>query len=268
MNATKRTFLYQEDGRVATITLDRPDVLNALTVETYQELHDTFASMKQRGDLQVIVLTGSGRAFCSGGDVRQIIGWLQGRSDDELRAFTKLTCDTVLMMREAPQIIIASLNGVTAGAGAALALASDFRIASEAARIAFLFVKVGLSGADMGAAHLLPRFVGLGRATELLMRGDFIDAVTARDWGLVHRVVPASELAAETGRWAESLASGPSLGLTMTKRIMNRALGFDLDAALRIEADAQAVCMKHPDFGEAYQAFLEKRRPVFGKERP
>jgi enoyl-CoA hydratase/carnithine racemase len=258
-------FLYQEENQVARITLNRPDVLNALTVEIYEELRDTFAGMKQRPDLRVIVLTGSGRAFCSGGDVKEIIGRLQGRSDEELLDFTRLTCDTVLRMREAPQVIIASLNGVTAGAGAALALASDFRIASEAARIAFLFVKVGLSGTDMGVAHLLPRFVGFGRATELLMRGEFIDAPTAERWGLFNRVVPANELETETRAWADSLAAGPAYGLRVTKEILNRAQGLDLAEALEVEARAQALCMKHPDFKEAHQAFLQKRKPVFGR---
>jgi enoyl-CoA hydratase/carnithine racemase len=261
------SFLYEESGRIARITLNRPEVLNALTVETYTELRDTFAAMKERTGLRVIVLTGAGRAFCSGGDVKEIIGRLQGRSDEELLAFTRLTCETILRMREAPQIIISSLNGVTAGAGAALALASDFRIASEAARLAFLFVKVGLSGADMGAAHMLPRLIGHGRATELLMRGEFIDAQTAERWGLVHRVVPPAELDRETTSWAESLASGPELGLRMTKAILNRALGFNLAEALEVEAGAQAICMKHPDFNEAYQAFLGKRKPDFGGGR-
>ena len=258
-------FLYHEESHVARITLNRPDVLNALTVETYELLRDTFAGMKQRPHLRVIVLTGSGRAFCSGGDVKEIIGRLQGRSDEELLDFTRLTCETVLRMLEAPQVIIASLNGVTAGAGAALALASDLRIASDAARLAFLFVKVGLSGADMGVAHLLPRLVGYGRAAELLMRGEFIDAHTAERWGLLNRVVPAAELEGETRSWAESLASGPVLGLRMTKAIMNRALGINIAEALEVEAGAQALCMKHPDFNEAYQAFLQKRKPVFGR---
>ena len=258
------TFRYESSGPIARLTLDRPDVLNALTVDTYKELRDLFSSLKEDRDVRVVILTGSGRGFCSGGDVKEIIGQLQGRSDEELLEFTRLTCEVVLQMREAPQIIIASLNGVTAGAGAALALASDFRIASEAARIAFLFVKVGLSGADMGAAHLLPRLIGVGRATEMLMRGDFVDAATAHQYGLVNRVVAPERLRSETDAWAETMASGPRLGLEMTKVIMNRALGFGLSDALEVEAEAQAVCMKHPDFEEAYTAFLEKRPARFG----
>ena len=260
-------FLYEEVGPIARITLNRPQVLNALTVDTYTELRDTFAAMKQREGVRVIVVSGAGRAFCSGGDVKEIIGRLQDRSDDELMEFTRLTCETVLRMIEAPQIIVASLHGVTAGAGAALALASDFRIAAEDTRIAFLFVKVGLSGADMGAAHLLPRLIGHGRAAELLMRGDFIDAATAHAWGLVTRVVPLGDLAAETQSWADALASGPEMGLRMTKSIMTRGLGLNLASALDLEAEIQALCMKHPDFQEAHAAFLAKRRPVFGRDR-
>ncbi len=259
-------FQYEEKGPVARITLNRPEVLNALTFETYTNLRDTFTGLKEKPSIRSVILTGAGRAFCSGGDVKEIIGRLQGRSDSELLEFTRLTCEVVLRMREAPQILIAALNGVTAGAGAALALASDFRIASDDARIAFLFVKVGLSGADMGAAHLLPRLVGTSRAAELLMRGDFIDARTALDWGLLNRVVPAEALNEEATAWAESMAAGPRLGLQITKVMLNRSLGFSAAEALDIEAEAQAVCMRHPDFEEAYTAFLEKRKPIFGRK--
>src|SRR5262245_41159431 len=215
-------FLYEEEGPIARLTLNRPAVLNALTFDTYQQLRDLFAALAGRPQVRVVIMSGAGRAFCTGGDVKEIIGRLQGASDDELLAFTRLTCDTVLKMRQAPQMIIASLHGVTAGAGAALALASDFRIMADDGRIAFLFVKVGLAGADMGAAHLLPRFVGFGRAMELLMRGDFVDARTAEQWGLVNRAVPASDLANETRVWAEALAAGPEEGMRTTKALINR----------------------------------------------
>ncbi len=261
------TFGYEEEGSIARITLNRPEVLNALTIGVYEDLRDAFTGLKEKDHLRVVILTGTGRAFCTGGDVKEIIGRLQGRSDAELLDFTRLTCEVVLRMREAPQAIIASLNGVTAGGGAALALASDFRIAAEEARIAFLFVKVGLSGADMGACHLLPRLIGQSRATDLLMRGEFIDAATAERWGLYNRVVPARELADETEEWAHGLLEGPALGLKMTKTILNRSLGFDLAEALDVEARTQADCMRHPDFEEAYRAFLEKRPPVFGRDR-
>lgn len=259
------SFLYGENGPIATITLNRPEVLNALTFDTYTDLRDRLRELGENRAVRVLVLGGAGRAFCSGGDVKEIIGRLQGRSDEELLDFTRLTCEVVLLLRQMPQIVIASLNGVTAGAGAALALASDFRIASTSLRMAFLFVKVGLSGADMGAAHLLPRLIGHGRATELLMRGDFIDAATALSWGLVSRVVQPEELSRTTDEWADALARGPRLGLEMTKNIMNRSLGLGLADALEIEAEAQAVCMKHPDFDEAYRAFLEKRPPRFAR---
>ncbi|MGH9867170.1 MAG: enoyl-CoA hydratase family protein [Candidatus Polarisedimenticolia bacterium] len=257
-------FLYEVKGRVAHIVLNRPEVLNALTFGTYEGLRDLFARLKDDDGIRVVVLRGSGRAFCSGGDVKEIIGHLQGRSDEELLAFTRLTCEVVLRMREAPQPIIASLHGVTAGGGAALALASDLRIAADTARIAFLFVKVGLCGADMGVAHLLPRLIGVGRAAEMLLRGEFVDSATAERWGLVNRVVAPADLAVETTAWAESLAAGPRMGLAMTKLMMNRALGFSLAEAMEVEAEAQAMCMKHPDFHEAYTAFLEKRPARFG----
>jgi len=257
-------FLYQQADGIARITLNRPDVLNAITFEVYEALRDRFALLAADTSVRVVILTGAGRAFCTGGDVREIIGRLQGRSEEELLSFTRLTCEVILRMREAPQIIIASLNGVTAGAGAALALASDFRIASESARIAFLFVKVGLSGADMGAAHLLPRLLGTARATELLMCGDFVDAATAGRWGLFNRVVAPDALREETESWAASLAAGPTLGLQMTKKILNQSLGFDLREALEVEARAQAICMGHPDFAIAYEAFKMKKPPRFG----
>ena len=260
-------FLYQEHGPIARLTLNRPEVLNALTFDTYKQLRDLFAALPGRSHVRVVILSGAGRAFCTGGDVKEIIGRLQGASDEELLDFTRLTCDTVLKMREAPQMIIASLHGVTAGAGAALALASDFRIVSDNVRIAFLFVKVGLAGADMGVAHLLPRIVGFGRATELLMRGEFVDARTAEQWGLVHRVVPAADLENETSVWAESLAAGPDEGMRTTKALLNQTFGFDLAEILEVEARAQAICMKSPDFGEAYRAFLEKRPPSFTRGR-
>lgn len=262
------TFLWEETGAVARLTLNRPEVLNALTFDIYHELRDRFTALRDQSALKVLVITGTGRGFCSGGDVKEIIGRLAGQPDEVLLDFTRLTCEVILRMREAPQIIISSINGVAAGAGAVLAMASDLRIASTEARIAFLFTKVGLTGADMGAAHLLPRIVGAGRAAELLLRGDFIDAQTAERWGLFNRVVPPEKLEAETASWADILARGPSLGQTMTKHIMNRGLGMNLAEALDLEAEAQALCMKHPDFAEAYEAFMQKRPPVFGRKGP
>lgn len=258
-----KSFLYELRDGVAWITLNRPERLNALTFEVYRELTGTFAALRDEDDARVVVLTGAGRAFCSGGDVRDIIGELQGRDAEGLLEFTRMTCELVRNIRALRKPVIASLNGTTAGAGACIALASDLRIASEEARIAFLFVKVGLSGADMGAAHLLPRYVGLAKATELLYTGDFMSAQEALAHGLYNRVVPAAELERETRSLAERLASGPSFALAMTKEMLNRELDVGLDTALEWEAQAQAVCMQHPDYEEAYRAFIEKREPRF-----
>src|SRR5436305_2384490 len=193
-----KSFLFDVRDGVARITLNRPERLNALTFEVYRELTDAFAALQTEDGVRVVVITGAGRAFCSGGDVRDIIGQLQGRDAEGLLEFTRQTCELVRNIRALRKPVIASLNGTTAGAGACIALASDLRIASAEARIAFLFVKVGLSGADMGAAHLLPRVVGLSKATELLYTGDFIEADEALAIGLYNRVMPAAELEAET----------------------------------------------------------------------
>ena len=258
-----KSFLYAVREGVAWVRLNRPERLNALTFEVYRELTDAFAALEHEGDVRAVVVTGEGRAFCSGGDVRDIIGALQGRDAEGLLEFTRLTCELVRNIRRLRKPVIASLNGTTAGAGACIALASDLRLASTEARIAFLFVKVGLSGADMGAAHLLPRLVGLSKATELLYTGDFITAEEALACGLYNRVVPAAELASETRALAERLARGPSFALAVTKEMLNREMDLSFDTALELEAQAQAVCMQHPDYGEAYRAFAEKREPRF-----
>jgi enoyl-CoA hydratase/carnithine racemase len=257
MNPT--SFHYEERGPVATLRLDRPAQMNALTFEVYRELIDTFRALAQRPAVRVAVITGTGKAFCTGGDVKDIIGRLLGRDAAALREFTDMTCDLIRAMRALPRPIVASLNGTVAGAGAAIALASDFRIAADTARIAFLFVKVGLSGADMGAAHLLPRMIGLGRATELLMTGDFVDAAEAQRIGLYSRVVPADRLAAETAALADTLARGPAEGLAETKRALDTETHMDLETALKQEAAIQAALMLRPDFQEGHRAFVEKR---------
>src|SRR5215217_125396 len=262
-----KSFLYEVRDGVARVRLNRPERLNALTFEVYRELTDAFAALEHEREVRAVVLTGEGRAFCSGGDVRDIIGALQGLGAEGLLEFTRMTCELVRNIRALRKPVIASLNGTTAGAGACIALASDLRIASAEARIAFLFVKVGLSGADMGAAHLLPRVVGLSKATELLYTGDFVTAEEALTMGLYNRVVPASELESETRALAERLARGPSFALGVTKEMLGRELDVSLDAALEWEAQAQAMCMQHPDYGEAYRAFTEKREPRFGGAR-
>ena len=258
------SFLYELTGEgVATITLNRPERLNALTFEVYRELTDTFAALKNESEVRAVVITGAGRAFCSGGDVHDIIGELFNRDMEGLLAFTRMTCELVANIRALHKPVIASLNGTTAGAGACIALASDIRIAAEEAKIAFLFVKVGLSGADMGAAYLLPRVVGLAKATELLYTGDFISAQEAERIGLYNRVVPASQLNDATQELAELLARGPAFALAKTKELLDREAHMNLEAALECEAQAQAICMQHPDYREAYEAFVAKRTPQF-----
>ena len=265
MPLSPRSFLYALDRAtsVATITLNRPERLNALTFGVYQELRDAFRTLDEEEGVRAIVLTGAGRAFCSGGDVESIIGELFSRDEGGLREFTALTCDLILAIRECRRPVIAALNGTTAGAGAVIATACDFRIAAEGARIAFLFTRVGLSGADMGASWLLPRIVGMGHATELLMTGDFIDAATAHRIGLYHRVVPGERLWDEATALAARLARGPSFALAVTKDALNREAGMDMASAFEFEGRVQAVCMQRSDFREAYDAFMAKREPRF-----
>jgi enoyl-CoA hydratase/carnithine racemase len=258
-----KSFLFEVRQGVAWITLNRPDRLNALTFEVYRELTDAFVALRAESEVRAVVIRGEGRAFCTGGDVREIIGPLFERDMQGLLEFTRMTCELVRNIRALPKPVIASLNGTTAGAGACIALASDIRIASEEARIAFLFVRVGLSGADMGAAFLLPRVVGLAKATELLYTGDFIMAREAERIGLYNRVVTLGELSQVTEEMAARLARGPSFALAMTKEMLNRELGVSLDTALELEAQAQAACMQHPDYREAYEAFVAKREPKF-----
>ncbi len=260
---TPESFLYEQSKGVGTITLNRPERLNAITFEVYRELTDFIAALREEPEVRVVVITGAGRAFCSGGDVRDIIGALQGRDAEGLLDFTRLTCELIHNMRALPKPIIASLNGTTAGAGACVALASDMRIAAKEAKIAFIFVKVGLAGTDMGATYLLPRVVGLAKATELLMTGDFISADEAERIGLYNRVVPRDQLETVTREFAEKLAHGPALGLAKTKEMLNRELHMGFESALEAEALAQALCMQTPDFREAHAAFLEKRPAKF-----
>ena len=265
MPLAPQSFHYAFDPAtgVATITLNRPERLNALTFQVYEELRDAFKTLDQEPGVRAVVITGAGRAFCSGGDVEDIIGRLFDRDPQGLLAFTRLTCDLILAIRRCRRPVIAALNGTTAGAGAVIAAACDFRIAAETAKIAFLFVRVGLSGADMGAAWLLPRLVGLGHATELLMTGDFIDAPRAHAIGLYHRVVPTDALLAEARTLAERLARGPSAALAVTKDALNREATMDFGAALELEAQVQAELMRHPNFRESYDAFVAKREPKF-----
>ncbi len=259
------SFRSAFDGEtgVATLTLDRPERLNALTFEVYDELRNTFRVLHDEEDVRVVVITGSGRGFCSGGDVEDIIGRLFERDMRGLLEFTRMTCDLVLAIRECRKPVIGALNGTVAGAGAVIATACDVRVAAESAKIAYLFTRVGLSGADMGAAWMLPRIVGLAKASELLMTGDFIDAAEAHRIGLYNRVVPQGEALAAATELAEQLARGPSFALEITKDSLNREASMDLPGALEAEARIQAALMLHPDFRESYDAFVEKRDPRF-----
>jgi enoyl-CoA hydratase/carnithine racemase len=265
MQLAPKTFLYEHEreSAVATITLNRPERLNALTFDVYEELRDAFQALDQEPGVHAIVLTGAGRGFCSGGDVEEIIGRLLKEERAGLLRFTRLTCDLVLAIRQCQKPVVAALNGIVAGAGAVLATACDLRIAADSARIAFLFTKVGLSGADMGAAWLLPRIVGLGIATELLLTGEFIPAAEAFRIGLYNRVVPQDQLLREARGLAERLARGPTLALGITKESLDREASVDFVTALEAEAKAQARCMQSPNFREAYEAFRAKREPRF-----
>jgi len=257
---TSKSFLYEEQGPAAVITLNRPDRLNSLTFEVYRELTDTFAALRSRDEIRVVVITGRGRGFCSGGDVEEIIGELFKRDINGLLEFTRMTCGLIRSIRGLEKPVIASLNGTVAGAGAVIALACDLRIAADTAKIAFLFVRVGLTGADMGAAFLLPKIVGLSKATEMLLTGDFISADEAAKIGLYNRVVPTDELEEETMRWAERLAAGPGFALGMTKTLLNQELDIDFAAAIEAEAQGQAICMQAPAFREAFEAFQAQKR--------
>jgi len=248
------------DG-VATVTLDRPDKLNALTFEAYADLRDLLAELPQRGDVRVLVVRGSGRAFCSGGDVNEIIGATLSMSPDQLLAFTRMTGEVIRGMRECPVPIIAAVHGMAAGAGAVIALAADFRVCTPAARFAFLFTKVGLSGADMGAAYLLPRLVGLGHATRLLMLGDTVNADEAFRIGLISELAEADAFEEAVGGLARRLASGPTQAYAQTKALLTREQDMSLSAAVELEAMTQALLMNGQDYAEFHAAFNEGRQP-------
>ncbi len=256
-------FLYEVNDGIATLTFNRPEVMNALTFEVYAQLRDLFETLRYDDAVRAVVLTGAGENFCSGGDVNEIIGELLKRDMKGHIEFTRMTGAVVQNMRLLDKPIIAALNGMTAGAGAVIALASDLRIASEKTRFAFLFTKVGLTGADMGAGYLLPRVVGMGRAFELLLLGDTIDAATAERYGLVNRVVPHADLLSVANEWARRLAQGPTLAISMTKHMINSELSMDLVSAIEAEAQAQALMLMGEDHRRFYEAFKAKEKPKF-----
>ena len=270
---TPKTFGWSVRGRVATIVLDRPERKNPLTFEMYDELRTTFGLLRRVRDVGAIVITGAGDNFCSGGDVHEIIGPLvrfkaEGKTD-EILSFTRMTGDVVRAMRHCPQPIVAAIDGVCAGAGAILAMASDLRVGTPRSRVAFLFVRVGLSGADMGACAMLPRIIGHGRASELLFTGRFMSADEAERWGFYNRVVAPESLQQDAFVLAESLANGPAFAHAMTKMSLHQEWDMSIDDALEAEAQTQALCMHTDDFVAAYQAFLDRgHRPQAAGHRP
>jgi enoyl-CoA hydratase/carnithine racemase len=259
------SFVFENNDGIATIRLNDPEKLNALTFQTYGDLEKIMAELADDNSVKVVVLTGTGKGFCSGGSVNDIIGPLLKMKGDDLYKFTRMTCNVVKNVRNLKKPVIAAVNGIAAGAGAMLMLASDLRIFSDKARAAFLFVKVGLSGADMGALYLLPRIVGLGKATELVYFGETIDAQEAYRIGLANRVVPGETLMDEAYKWATRLRDGPLYALGVTKELIEYEGNVDLEAALEMEAMAQARCMETPDFVEGYNAFIEKRPLRFNR---
>ncbi|MBP9206289.1 MAG: enoyl-CoA hydratase family protein [Kofleriaceae bacterium] len=263
------SFALELDHAVVTITLDRPDRLNALTFEVYRELAETFERLDQLPEVRAIVITGRGRGFCSGGDQDDIIKHLLGQDTPALLAFTRATGRLIAAMRRCRRPIVAAINGVAVGAGAVIACASDLRIATSRARFGFIFPAVGLCGADMGITYLLPRIVGLGHASELLFFGDKIDAAEALRIGLVNRVVETPEEAVMMARaWADRLAAGPAFAHAMTKQMIESEARMPLAEAIEAEAQAQALCMQHPDFAAAHAAFKAGQQPVFAGAPP
>ena len=264
---TPAHFLWSLDGKVGTITLNRPERKNPLTFESYAELRDLFRALASADAVKAVVIVGAGGNFCSGGDVHEIIGPLvamQRAGDMQgLLDFTHMTGDLVQAMRACPQPVIAAVDGVCAGAGAILAMASDLRLGTERSKTAFLFTRVGLAGADMGACAILPRIIGAGRAADLLYTGRNMDGVEAERWGFLNRLCTPDGLLGEAQALAKSLAEGPSFAHAMTKRCLDQEWDMSVAAAIEAEAQAQAICMQTKDFGRAYEAFVEKRRPVF-----
>jgi enoyl-CoA hydratase/carnithine racemase len=256
-----RHFGFTVADGIGAVVLDRPGKLNALTFEAYADLRDLLAELPHRGDVRVLVIRGNGRAFCSGGDVNEIIGATLSMPPDELLAFTRMSGEVIREMRDCPIPIIAAIHGMAAGAGAVIALAADFRVCTPAARFAFLFTKVGLSGGDMGAAYLLPRLVGLGHATRLLMLGDTVSAEEASQIGLVSSLVPAEEFDRAVQDLAVRLASGPVQAYAQTKALLTREQDMSLSAAIELDAVTQALLMKGEDYAEFHAAFNEGRPP-------
>ena len=256
-------FLWTVERRVATITLNRPERKNPLTFDSYAELRELFRQLQHATDVRAVVVTGAGENFCSGGDVHEIIGPLTRLDMGALLAFTRMTGDMVKAMRACPQPIVAAVDGVCAGAGAILAMASDLRLGTARSKTAFLFVRVGLAGADMGACALLPRIVGQGRAAELLYTGRSLGGEEALQWGFFNRLCPPEAVLAEAHKLADELAEGPAFAHAMTKKCLHQEWNMGIDEAIEAEAQAQAICMQTEDFKRAYRAFAAKQKPRF-----
>jgi enoyl-CoA hydratase/carnithine racemase len=256
-------FLLAVVGSVATVTLNRPERKNPLTFESYAELRDTFQRLHYAEDVRAVVLTGAGGNFCSGGDVHEIIGPLTKMDMSGLMAFTRMTGALVREMRSCPQPIVAAIDGVCAGAGAILSMASDLRYATPEAKTAFLFVRVGLAGCDMGACAILPRIIGQGRASELLYTGRSMSAEEGLAWGYFNQIVPSEKVLAHGQAMAQTLADGPAFAHAMTKKCLHQEWNLSIEQAIETEAEAQAICMQTQDFERAYEAFVAKQKPKF-----
>ena len=258
-----RHFGWAVQRQVGVITLNRPERKNPLTFDSYAELRDLFRLLGAADDVRAVVIQGAGGNFCSGGDVHEIIGPLTRMSMPDLLTFTRMTGDLVKAMRACPQPIVSAIDGVCAGAGAIVAMASDLRVGTARSKVAFLFTRVGLAGCDMGSCSILPRIIGQGRASELLFTGRALPGDEALSWGFYNRVVEPDVLSANAIDWAAELAAGPSFGHAMTKRMLHQEWAMGVDEAIESEAQAQAICMMTQDFHRAYQAFTSKARPVF-----
>ncbi|BAO29324.1 enoyl-CoA hydratase family protein [Sulfuritalea hydrogenivorans] len=258
-----RHFSYRMEGAVAVVSLNRPERKNPLTFDSYAELRDLFRNLAYASDVGAVVLTGEGGNFCSGGDVHEIIGPLTELDMPGLLAFTRMTGDVIKAMRACPQPVVAAIDGICAGAGALLALGSDMRLGTARAKTAFLFSRVGLAGCDMGACAMLPRMIGQGRATELLMTGRAMAGEEAERWGFFNRLCAPEELLAESLKLARELAGGPTFAHGMTKKMLHQEWNMGVDEAIEAEAQAQAICMATNDFHRAYHAFVAKQKPVF-----
>ena len=258
-----RHVRFEADGKVATLTLDRPDKKNPLTFESYAEIADIFRAAAKDKTLKAFVITGEGGNFCSGGDVFEIIGPLVAMNTVDLLEFTRMTGEAVKAMRQCPQPIIAAIDGICAGAGAILAMASDMRIGTAKAKVAFLFNRVGLAGCDMGACAILPRIIGQGRASELLYTGRAMSGDEAERWGFFNRLATPESMLAEATRLAQDLADGPTFANAMTKRMLEMEWAMSVEQAIEAEAVAQALCMETEDFARAFRAFAAKQKPVF-----